>query len=158
MEVKLLHKDATLGDFQTKGSVGMDLKAITFNGNEMEQFVLMPGEKVTIGTGMAFNMTEYLFPDAKLGALVLPRSGLGTKHDLVLANTVGLIDNDYQGEILVVMKNNSNRSYEIKKLERIAQICFVPFLTFTPGSVRIVDEFTTQTERGANGFGSTGTT
>ena len=140
--------------FSTKGSVGMDMRACSFNGNAMDEYVLEPGKKVSIGTGVVVDMSTV---SSTCGAILLPRSGLGTKHDLVLANTIGLIDTDYHGEIIAVMKNDSNVAFTIKRHDRVAQLALLSFVK--PETLEVVDEFDTAaefTERGSNGFGSTG--
>lgn len=160
MEIKKLYEYLEDPKYATEGSVGLDLRACTFNGNELQQWDLLPNTTVLVGTGIQLNMTEYsALADedyesvASIGAVVLPRSGLGSKHGIVLGNLVGLIDNDYQGEIIVCLWNRSTNLFVINKLDRIAQLCFVPFIQ--PG-FKFVKEFSKNTVRGSGGFGSTG--
>lgn len=155
MKIKVLDKSMPELGYSTKGSVGIDLRACTFNGNVIDEFVLGPGQQVAIGTGIIVDQSS---ESPTCGALLLPRSGLGTKLGFGLANTVGLIDTDYHGEIIAVAKNNSDLSFSIKRFDRIAQLAFLNFVK--PETLEIVEEFDTAvefTERGSNGFGSTGT-
>jgi dUTP pyrophosphatase len=155
MKIKILDKAMPEVGFSTKGSVGMDLRACSFNGNVLDEYTLEPGKKVSVGTGVIVDMSTV---SSTCGAILLPRSGLGTKHDLVLANTIGLIDTDYHGEIIAVLRNNSDRAFSIKKYDRVAQLSFLTFVK--PETFEIVEEFDTSeefTQRGSNGFGSTGT-
>ena len=128
--------------YASEGAAGLDLRAcLDAPAN------LLPGQTLLIPTGMAIHLD-----DPALAALVLPRSGLGHKHGIVLGNLVGLIDSDYQGEIMVSAWNRGNQAFVIDPLERIAQLVIVPVVQV---SLNIVDEFTL-TARGAGGFGSTG--
>ncbi len=156
MKIKILDKDMPFVEYSTKGSVGMDLRACTFNGNAIDSYVLEPGMQVSVGTGLVVDMSTI---GSTCGALLLPRSGLGTKHGLVLANTVGLIDTDYHGEIIAVMRNNSEVAFTINKYDRVAQLALLSFTK--PETLEVVENFDTATEfteRGSNGFGSTGKT
>lgn len=161
MEIKKLYEYLENPEYATQGSVGLDLRACTFNGNDLQHWDLLSNTVVMIGTGIQLNMTEYSEPadtfddnvGASIGAIVLPRSGLGSKHGIVLGNLVGLIDNDYQGEIIVSLWNRSVSPFVINKLDRIAQLCFVPFLK---PEFKFVKEFSNDTARGSGGFGSTG--
>lgn len=147
MEAKIL--DTRLGtDFPlpchaTAGSAGIDLRAMVD-----ESLVIGPGEVKLIGTGLAINIK---YPN--LAAMLLPRSGLGHKHGIVLGNLVGLIDSDYQGELKVSCWNRSDEPFTVEPGERICQMVLVPVVQAT---LEIVDEFVT-TDRGADGFGSSGT-
>lgn len=132
-----------LPKFQTDGSAAMDIRACI--DDELE--IIEPGETVLINTGFAIHIGEY-----QVAAKLLPRSGLSTKYGIVLANSVGLIDSDYQGEIMVALHNNSNKDFVVNDGDRIAQMMFVPY--FMP-SFKIVNEFI-ESERGTGGFGSTG--
>jgi dUTP pyrophosphatase len=126
----------------TDGSAGMDMRACID-----EEVKVTPGETVLIPTGIAIYIA-----DNKLAAVLLPRSGLGHKHGLVLGNLTGLIDSDYQGQIFISCWNRSSTSYSIKPGERIAQMVFVPVEQV---EFNIVQEFK-QTDRGEGGFGHSG--
>lgn len=126
----------------TEGSAGIDLRAMLKQDVELK-----PGETLLIPTGLAIYIA-----DPKLAALVLPRSGLGHKHGIVLGNLVGLIDSDYQGELMVSCWNRGQDSFTIKVGERIAQLMLVPVVQ---ASLNIVNDFVA-TERGVGGFGHTG--
>ncbi|MGY1489505.1 dUTP diphosphatase [Methylobacillus pratensis] len=131
-----------LPSYATPGSAGLDLRACI----EHTQ-TLAPGETIMIPTGMAIHLA-----DPHYAALILPRSGLGHKHGIVLGNLVGLIDSDYQGQLLVSCWNRGKESFILNPLERIAQLVIVPVVQ---ASFNIVDDFQAS-ERGAGGFGSTG--
>lgn len=145
-EVKLL--DDRLGDsipmpgYGTEGSAGLDLRACI-----REPLVLGPGATHLIPTGMAIHID-----DASLAAMILPRSGLGHKHGIVLGNLVGLIDSDYQGQILVSCWNRGQTPFTIEPGERIAQLVIVPIVQ---AEFDIVPDFGAS-RRGDGGFGSTG--
>jgi dUTP pyrophosphatase len=128
--------------YATPGAAGLDLRACIDAPME-----LLPGQTHLIPSGMAIHLG-----DAGLAAVVLPRSGLGHKHGIVLGNLVGLIDSDYQGQILVSMWNRGSTPFTLNPLERIAQLVIVPVLQV---QFNIVDEFV-ESARGAAGFGSTG--
>lgn len=128
--------------YATAGSAGLDLRACL-----KEARVILPGETVLIPTGMAIHIA-----DPGLAAVILPRSGLGHKHGIVLGNLVGLIDSDYQGEIMVSTWNRGQEAFTVNPLDRIAQLVVVPVVQ---ASFRVVDTFDAS-ERGAGGFGSTG--
>lgn len=146
IQLKIL--DSRLGDsielpnYATDGSAGLDLRACVD-----EPLVLHPGETALIPTGLAIHID-----DPGLAALLLPRSGLGHKHGIVLGNLVGLIDSDYQGQVFVSCWNRGQAAFEINIGERIAQMVFVPVVQV---GFEQVDEFTVS-ERGAGGFGHTG--
>jgi len=132
--------------YATEGSAAIDLVAALDEGNGAQ--VIRPLETVRFKTGIALHIN-----DVGMAAMILPRSGLGTKG-IILGNTVGLIDSDYQGEIIVALHNRHRvGSYLVKDLDRIAQMIFVPILH--PMMVQ-VKEFSTQTKRGTGGFGSSG--
>jgi dUTP pyrophosphatase len=131
-----------LPDYATAGSAGMDLRACLD-----ENLTLNPGETILIPTGIAIHID-----DPALAAMILPRSGLGHKHGIVLGNLVGLIDSDYQGQIFVSCWNRGNTAFEIVVGERIAQMLFVPVVQV---GFEQVTEFTAS-ERGSGGFGHTG--
>ena len=128
--------------YATPGSAGLDLRAAL-----REPLVLAPGQTELIPTGISIHLG-----DPNLAALILPRSGLGHKHGIVLGNLVGLIDSDYQGPLMVSAWNRSSQVFTIAPMERLAQLVIVPVLQ---AQFRVVDEFDTST-RGAGGFGSTG--
>ena len=131
-----------LPHYATPGSAGLDLRACLDAA-----MVLNPGETQLIPTGLAIHLA-----DPGYAAMILPRSGLGHKHGVVLGNLVGLIDSDYQGQLMVSVWNRGNESFTIQPFERIAQMVIVPVLQ---AQFRVVEEFDTS-ERGAGGFGSTG--
>ena len=128
--------------YQTQGSAGIDLRACI-----EDPVVVQAGETKLIGTGIAVNLGN-----SNLAAMILPRSGLGHKHGIVLGNLVGLIDSDYQGQLMVSVWNRSEVAYEIQALERIAQLVIVPVVQV---QLNVVDVFK-ETQRGTGGFGSTG--
>ena len=128
--------------YGTPGSAGLDLRACIEHVMTIE-----PGEASLIPTGIALHLA-----DPGLAALVLPRSGLGHKHGIVMGNLVGLIDSDYQGQILVSCWNRGKIPFLLNPLERIAQLVVVPVVQV---AFNVVDEFE-QSHRGSNGFGSTG--
>ena len=148
-EVELKILDPRLGDsiemphYATDGSAGLDMRACID-----EPITVAPGETVLIPTGLAMHIE-----DAGLAAVLLPRSGLGHKHGLVLGNLTGLIDSDYQGQVFISCWNRSATSYEVQPAERIAQMVFVPVEQVR---FKIVDEFE-DSARGAGGFGHSGT-
>jgi dUTP pyrophosphatase len=128
--------------YATPGSAGLDLRACI----EHTQ-TLHPGETTLIPTGMAIHLA-----DPNYAAMILPRSGLGHKHGIVLGNLVGLIDSDYQGQLLVSCWNRGREPFLLNPLERIAQLVIVPVIQ---ANFTVVDEFDAS-ERGEGGFGSTG--
>jgi len=146
MKVRIL--DARLGKefplpaYATAGSAGIDLRACL-----MEPLLLEPGRAELIPTGLAI-----FVEDTALAAVILPRSGLGHKHGIVLGNLVGLIDSDYQGQLMVSCWNRSVEPYKIMPGERIAQLVVVPVVQV---ELAVVSDFT-QTARGAGGFGHSG--
>ena len=144
IDLKLLdpRMAAHLPAYATQGSAGLDLRACIDTA-----CVLEPGQTQLIPTGLAIHIG-----DPGLAAMILPRSGLGHKHGIVLGNLVGLIDSDYQGPLLVSCWNRGNAVFTIEPMERLAQLVFVPVLQAT---FRVVDAFDSST-RGAGGFGSTG--
>lgn len=146
LDVKLL--DPRLGTtfplpkYATEGSAGMDLRAC------LDQAVtLAPGETTLLPTGMAIHIG-----DPGLAAVILPRSGLGHKHGIVLGNLVGLIDSDYQGQLMVSCWNRGQDTFVIEPGERIAQLVLVPVVQ---AELNIVESFE-QSDRGEGGFGHTG--
>ena len=146
VEIKILddrlRADDGLPRYATAGSAGMDLRACT-----SEAVALAPGATELIPTGLAIHIQ-----DPTIAAVILPRSGLGHKHGIVLGNLVGLIDSDYQGQLLVSCWNRGKDSFTILPGERVAQLVFVPIVR---AEFVIVDEFAASV-RGAGGFGHTG--
>ncbi len=135
-------KELPLPAYATDGSAGLDLRAVLDQPHELK-----PGETTLIKTGLAIYIA-----DPHLAAVILPRSGLGHKHGIVLGNLVGLIDSDYQGELMVSCWNRGQSTFTINPGERIAQLVFVPVVR---AEFEMVAEFHA-TQRGAGGFGSTG--
>ncbi|AEF24257.1 MULTISPECIES: dUTP diphosphatase [Pseudomonas] len=129
--------------YATPGSAGLDLRAML-----KQDLTLEPGQTVLIPTGLAIHVA-----DPGLAALILPRSGLGHKHGIVLGNLVGLIDSDYQGELMVSCWNRGDTSFKMSIGERIAQLVLVPVIQ---ARFEVVEEFD-DSERGAGGFGHSGT-
>ena len=144
IDVRIL--DARLKDnlpqYATDGAAGLDLRACIAQPIE-----LRPGATELIPSGIAIHLA-----DPGLAAMVLPRSGLGHKHGIVLGNLVGLIDSDYQGQIFVSLWNRGSSVFILNPMERIAQLVVVPVLQV---KLNVVDDFAAS-ERGAGGFGSTG--
>ena len=144
IDVKIL--DARLREspphYATPGSAGLDLRACLDAPLE-----IAPGQTVLVPAGMAIHLA-----DPGLAAMILPRSGLGHKHGIVLGNLVGLIDSDYQGELMVSVWNRGKDSFTLNPLERIAQLIVVPVLQV---GFNVVDDFDASS-RGEGGFGSTG--
>ena len=137
-----LGKEIPLPHYATDGSAGIDLRACIDS-----EITLQPGETTLIPTGIAIHIN-----DQHLAAVLLPRSGLGHKHGIVLGNLVGLIDSDYQGQVFVSCWNRGQQTFTINIAERIAQMVFIPVVQ---AEFELVSEFT-ETERGAGGFGHTG--
>ena len=133
---------AHLPAYATPGSAGLDLRACLDAPLDIE-----PGQTVLIPTGLAVHIA-----DPALAAMILPRSGLGHKHGIVLGNLVGLIDSDYQGPLMVSCWNRGSAAFTVQPLERIAQMVIVPVVQ---AQFRRVDEFS-MSQRGDGGFGSTG--
>ncbi|MFM0501810.1 dUTP diphosphatase [Paraburkholderia caffeinilytica] len=128
--------------YATTGSAGLDLRACLD-----EPLTLNPGETALVPTGLAIHVG-----DPGYAALILPRSGLGHKHGIVLGNLVGLIDSDYQGQLMISTWNRGETTFVLNPMERLAQLVIVPVVQ---AEFNIVDDFETS-ERGAGGFGSTG--
>lgn len=137
-----LGKEIPLPEYATDGSAGMDLRACVDG-----EMTVQPGETVLIPTGFAMHIA-----DSGLAAVLLPRSGLGHKHGIVLGNLVGLIDSDYQGQVFVSCWNRSDTAYTIEAGARIAQMVFLPVQA---ASWEIVEDFEAS-DRGDGGFGHTG--
>ncbi|HKI75202.1 MAG TPA: dUTP diphosphatase [Pseudomonadales bacterium] len=146
LQVKILNPavgtEIPLPAYSTAGSAGMDLRACI-----AEPMTLEAGDSALIPTGLAIYIE-----DPGLAAVILPRSGLGHKHGVVLGNLVGLIDSDYQGELMISCWNRSKTAFTIERGDRIAQLVLVPVVQ---AAFSVVDEFVT-TDRGAGGFGSSG--
>lgn len=140
---KRLGNEISLPHYGTSGSAGLDLRACL-----EDTLVLNPGETKLIPTGMSIYIE-----DEGLAAMILPRSGLGHKHGIVLGNLVGLIDSDYQGELMVSCWNRGSTPFTMEVGERIAQLVIVPVIQ---AEFDLVEEFAA-TDRGEGGFGSTGT-
>lgn len=128
--------------YATAGSAGLDLRACID-----QEITLAPGQTELIPTGLAIHIDNPGY-----AAMILPRSGLGHKHGIVLGNLVGLIDSDYQGELMVSTWNRGSEEFVLKPMERLAQLVVVPVHQV---QFRLVDDFD-QSDRGAGGFGSTG--
>ncbi|NQD79664.1 dUTP diphosphatase [Pseudomonas sp. CrR14] len=137
-----LGTDFPMPAYATPGSAGLDLRAML-----KEDLTLEPGQTVLIPTGLAIHVA-----DPGLAALILPRSGLGHKHGIVLGNLVGLIDSDYQGELMVSCWNRGTTAFKMAIGERIAQLVLVPVVQ---ACFEVVEEFD-DSERGAGGFGHSG--
>ncbi len=136
-------QDIPAPHYGTSGSAGLDLRAC------IDAPMTLAANAVTmIGTGLAIHIA-----DPALAAVILPRSGLGHKHGIVLGNLVGLIDSDYQGELKISVWNRSDTPFVIQPAERLAQLVFVPVVQ---AQWQWVDEFSAETLRGDGGFGSTG--
>lgn len=144
VELKILDERMRdqLPAYATAGSAGLDLRAATH-----EPMVIEPGQTHLIPTGLSLHLG-----DPGYAAIILPRSGLGHKHGIVLGNLVGLIDSDYQGPLMVSAWNRSQTAYTLQPLERLAQLVIVPV---TQVQFNVVQEFNAS-ERGEGGFGSTG--
>lgn len=137
-----LGKVIPIPEYATTGSAGLDLRACID-----ESLVIKPGETQLVATGMAIHID-----DPAMAAVILPRSGLGHKHGIVLGNLVGLIDSDYQGQLFVSVWNRGEDEFTINVGDRIAQLVFVPVIQ---AQFDIVDEFD-ESERAEGGFGHTG--
>lgn len=137
-----LDREFALPEYATEGSAGIDLRACVD-----EPLTLDPGQTVLIPSGIAVHIA-----DPSLAAIILPRSGLGHKHGIVLGNLVGLIDSDYQGQVFVSCWNRGEKSHVIEPGMRLAQMVFVPVVQ---ADFEIVHEFE-ESQRGAGGFGHTG--
>jgi dUTP pyrophosphatase len=146
IELKIL--DSRIGEsiplphYATDGSAGLDMRACID-----DVLTVAPGETVLVPTGLAIHVG-----DPALAAVLLPRSGLGHKHGLVLGNLTGLIDSDYQGQVFISCWNRSDKAYEVKPGERIAQMVFVPVEQV---KFEVVEEFD-DSSRGEGGFGHSG--
>jgi dUTP pyrophosphatase len=144
LQVKILDPRVRhdLPHYATPGAAGLDLRACID-----APLVLQPGDSQLVPSGLAIHIG-----DPGYAAIVLPRSGLGAKHGIVLGNLVGLIDSDYQGQLFVSVWNRGRAAFTVQPLERIAQLVVVPVVQV---ALQVVEEFT-ESQRGAAGFGSTG--
>ena len=133
-----------LPQYATPGSAGLDLRACLD-----APLTLEPGAWQLVPTGLAIHLR-----DPNYAAMILPRSGLGHKHGIVLGNLVGLIDSDYQGQLMVSAWNRSQQAFVLNPMERLAQMVIVPVMQ---AQFNVVQEFDAASERGAGGYGSTGT-
>lgn len=139
----LIGASIPLPSYTTTGSAAMDLRACL-----NEPLTVRPGDTVIIPSGIAISIK-----DPGVVAILAPRSGLGIKHGLVLANTIGVIDSDYQGEIGIGIHNRGVEPYTVEPGERICQMLFMPVLQ---AALSVVEEFSAESARGAGGFGHTG--
>ena len=146
IDFKILDKriEEMLPNYSSPGSAGLDLRACTEHVQTIN-----PSETFLIPTGISI-----FIKDPAYAALILPRSGLGHKHGIVLGNLVGLIDSDYQGQLMVSTWNRSSTPFTLEPMERLAQLVIVPIQQV---NLKIVDEFA-ESSRGTGGFGSTGRT
>jgi dUTP pyrophosphatase len=144
LQVKILDERmrSHMPSYGTPGSAGLDLRACIDAAIE-----IAPGQTVLVPTGLSIYVE-----DPRYAALILPRSGLGHKHGIVLGNLVGLIDSDYQGQLMVSTWNRSSLAFTLEPMERLAQLVIVPIQQV---ELKIVDEFV-ESSRGTGGFGSTG--
>ena len=139
----LMGEAIPLPSYATDGSAAIDLRACL-----KEKIEIRPGETVFVGSGIAINIK-----DPNLVGIIVPRSGLGINKGIILANTLGVIDSDYQGEIKIGLFNRGQNLYTIKPAERICQMLFMPV---TKATLNVVREFSNKTNRGSGGFGHTG--
>jgi dUTP pyrophosphatase len=144
LQVKILDERmrSQMPAYGTPGSAGLDLRACIDAAIK-----IAPGQTILVPTGLSIYVE-----DPRYAALILPRSGLGHKHGIVLGNLIGLIDSDYQGQLMVSTWNRSSQSFTLEPMERLAQLVIVPVQQV---ELKIVDEFV-ESSRGAGGFGSTG--
>lgn len=144
LDVKILDPRLldSLPQYATGGAAGLDLRACVH-----KPLTLAPGAAELVPSGIAIHLA-----DSGLAAVVLPRSGLGHKHGIVLGNSVGLIDSDYQGQVMISVWNRSKEAFTINPMDRIAQLVVVPVVQV---KLNVVEEFSIS-QRGAGGFGSTG--
>jgi dUTP pyrophosphatase len=143
VEIKLVNNNTVFPEYQTEGAAAFDLIA-----NITGPVVIIPNEVVKIGTGVAIHIN-----DPSLVGMVYPRSGLSTKHGIVLANGTGVIDSDYQGEIIVALVNTGQQPFTIEPQMRIAQYMLTPVYR---AKFEKVENFSSSSDRGEKGFGSTG--
>lgn len=134
----------SLPNYATPGSAGLDLRACLETAVDIE-----PGQTLLVPTGLSIHIA-----DPGFAAMILPRSGMGHKHGIVLGNLVGLIDSDYQGPLMVSTWNRGQSTFRLEPMERLAQLVIVPVVQ---AQFRVVEQFASQSNRGTGGFGSTGT-
>jgi dUTP pyrophosphatase len=139
----LIGETIPLASYTTPGAAAIDLRACL-----EEEIGIQPGQTVLVGSGIAVNIK-----DPNIVGIIVPRSGLGIKKGIVLANTMGVIDSDYQGEIMIGLFNRSKHGYTVKPAERICQMLFMPVIKAT---LQLVQEFSNATLRGGGGLGHTG--
>ena len=144
VQLKILDPRAVAPAYATTGAAGLDLRALLD-----APLTLEPGQTALVRTGLAIHIGNPHF-----AAVILPRSGLGHKHGIVLGNGTGLIDSDYQGELMVSCFNRRGTAFTINPGERIAQLVFIPVVQ---AALEVVSDFHSASDRGAGGFGSTGT-
>lgn len=147
IEINLLHPDAKVPQYATPGSAAVDLCALEFNDGDFESVIIGPGSGATFSTGIAVNISN-----PNIVGIVEGRSGLRFNH-CVSPLAAGIIDSDYHGEIKVHLYNHGDHDYFVHYGDRIAQLLFVPVIR---PNLMVVSEFSAETERGVNGFGSTG--
>lgn len=151
-----LAKSFGLPENATKGSAGFDLRAIKVLDEQIEMnsddkgqyFEISPNQVIKVSSGISIHLN-----DPTLVGLIFPRSGTSTKQGIVLANVVGVVDSDYQGDLILALRNQSDKVQRIYLGERLAQYVVMPIM---PCVFNLVDEFSAQTERGQGGFGSSG--
>ena len=149
VKVKKLFKDAQLPLIATDGSAGADLRAYLYDETSNEKvikIVIQPNQEIKIHTGLCFQLPK------GTAMLLLPRSSMGIKKNLVLQNTIGLLDSDYTGECMIFVKNIGDEPVEIENGERLVQALVIPYVKANYEEVEELDE----TERGEGGFGSSG--
>lgn len=150
VKVKKLFKDAQIPTIATEGSAGADLRAYLYDesvpNEKVSKIIIQPNQEVKIHTGLAFQLPK------GTAMLLLPRSSMGIKKNLILKNTIGLLDCDYTGECLIFLKNIGDTPVTIEQNERLVQALIVPYVKADYQEVEELDE----TERGASGFGSSG--
>lgn len=150
IEIKLLREGAVIPEYATEGSAAVDLRVFSEYSSSIG-FQLEPGQCTKLmSTGIAIHIGN-----PNIAAIIIPRSGLGSKFGIVLGNGTGLIDSDYQGEIKIAVYNRSQKVQFVKAGDRVAQMFFVPIVR--PSRFKVVDEFSSESERGEGGFGHTGT-
>lgn len=142
IQIKLIGGNNIIPKYATEGSAGIDLQALLD-----EPLIIRPWKTHLISTGLMIHIG-----DANVTAVIIPRSGLGHKHGIILGNSIGLIDSDYQGEIKISCWNRTREAYTIEPGQKIAQLVFLPVIQV---EFDVVEKFT-PTHRGNNGFGSTG--
>ncbi len=143
IKILKIYKDAIIPKYLTKGSCGLDIRAYL-----KKKIILYPYKNKLITTGIKIYIEK-----KNITGLIFPRSGLSYKKKIILGNTIGIIDSDYQGELKIILYNQSNKPFKIKNKDRIAQIIFIPILKI---NFNIVKNFNNKTKRNTSGFGHTG--